>query len=146
MVKSTGDKRPRGFSDKKENNEDVSNTSTRRWREDGHITVFRYANAAPFCELASQFRWVFDQPDRPANTGRRGTPRGHAGGRARRGRRGTPEAVRRWARRENPDPLSPRSKIRFTARDLGQITVLLEMGQKPSSRSKRSGSAGLDMP
>lgn len=106
----------------------------------------RYANTAPFCELDSKIRWVFESPDRPTNTGGRGTPRGHAGGRARGARGGAAEAVRRRARRENPNPLSPRSKNWFAARDLDQLTVLLDVGQNSSSRSKRSGSAGLDMP
>ena len=36
--------------------------------------------------------------------------------------------------------------LRGKKTDLDQLTVLLDVGQNSSSRSKRSGSAGLDMP
>ena len=74
------------------------------------------------------------------------TPRGHAGGRERWGRRGAAEAVPWRARRENPNPLSSRSKNWFAARDLDQLTVLLDVGQNSPSWSKHSGPAGHDMP
>ena len=85
------------------------------------------------------------QTDRPTRGGggRPGaTPAAGQGGRA----EGRPRRFGGGHAEKTPTPFLRGQKTGLRPRDLDQLTVLLDVGQNSSSRSKRSGSAGLDVP